>query len=141
MPPGSTNDPLVQFHNVTFSLPTAGNIISNLNLTVEKGETLVLLGESGCGKTTTLKLVNRLLTPSSGEVLVEGKPTTTWDPIALRRRIGYVIQEGGLFPHFTIARNVGLLPALLGWDQERANDRVRELLRLVGLAPERFAER
>jgi osmoprotectant transport system ATP-binding protein len=141
MPPESTNDPLVQFHNVTFSLPTAGNIISGLNLTVEKGETLVLLGESGCGKTTTLKLVNRLLTPSSGEVLVEGKPTTTWDPIALRRRIGYVIQEGGLFPHFTIARNVGLLPALLGWDQERANDRVRELLKLVGLAPERFAER
>ena len=141
MPQETTNDPLVQFHNVTFSLPTAGNIISDLNLTVEKGETLVLLGESGCGKTTTLKLVNRLLTPSSGEVLVEGKPTTTWDPIALRRRIGYVIQEGGLFPHFTIARNVGLLPALLNWDQERANDRVRELLKLVGLAPDRFAER
>ncbi|HET9711750.1 MAG TPA: ATP-binding cassette domain-containing protein [Pyrinomonadaceae bacterium] len=141
MPQESTNDPLVQFHNVTFSLPTTANIISDLNLTVEKGETLVLLGESGCGKTTTLKLVNRLLTPSSGEVLVEGKPTTTWDPIALRRRIGYVIQEGGLFPHFTIARNVGLLPALLGWDQERSNERVRELLNLVGLDPDRFAER
>jgi osmoprotectant transport system ATP-binding protein len=141
MPQESTNDPLVQFHNVTFSLPTAGNIISDLNLTVEKGETLVLLGESGCGKTTTLKLVNRLLTPSSGKVLVERKPTTTWDPIALRRRIGYVIQEGGLFPHFTIARNVGLLPALLGWDHERTNDRVRELLKLVGLDPDRFADR
>jgi osmoprotectant transport system ATP-binding protein len=100
-----------------------------------------LLGESGCGKTTTLKLVNRLLTPSSGEVLVEGKPTTTWDPIALRRRIGYVIQEGGLFPHFTIARNVGLLPALLNWDQTRTDERVRELLNLVGLTPDRFAER
>ena len=141
MPQESTNDPLVQFHNVTFSLPTAANIISDLNLTVEKGETLVLLGESGCGKTTTLKLVNRLLTPSSGGVLVEGKPTTTWDPIALRRRIGYVIQEGGLFPHYTIARNVGLLPALLGWDQERTNERVRELLKLVGLDPDSFAER
>jgi osmoprotectant transport system ATP-binding protein len=141
MPQETTNDPLVQFHNVTFSLPTAANIISDLNLTVEKGETLVLLGESGCGKTTTLKLVNRLLTPSSGEVRVENKATTVWDPIELRRRIGYVIQEGGLFPHFTIARNVGLLPALLSWDQERTNERVRDLLKLVGLDPDRFAER
>jgi len=141
MPQKSTNDPLVQFHNVTFSLPTAANIISDLNLTVEKGETLVLLGESGCGKTTTLKLVNRLLTPSSGEVRVEDKATTSWDPIALRRRIGYVIQEGGLFPHFTIARNVGLVPVLSGWEQARTSERVRELLSLVGLDPERFAER
>ena len=137
---------LVQFHNVSFSIQTPGKtdatvILSNLNLTVERGETLVLLGESGCGKTTTLKLVNRLLTPSSGEVLVEGKPTTAWDPIALRRRIGYVIQEGGLFPHFTIARNVGLLPALLSWDQERTDERVHKLLNLVGLDPESFAER
>src|ERR1051325_6453532 len=105
-------DALVQFHNVTYSLPNA-NIISDLNLTVERGETLVLLGESGCGKTTTLKLVNRLLTPTSGEVRVEGKSTTDCDPIALRRRVGYVIQEGGLFPHFTIARNVGLVPAMV----------------------------
>jgi osmoprotectant transport system ATP-binding protein len=141
MPQESTNDPLVQFHNVTFSLPTAANIISDLNLTVEKGETLVLLGESGCGKTTTLKLVNRLLTPSSGEVRVEDRATTAWDPIALRRRIGYVIQEGGLFPHFTIARNVGLVPVLSGWDAARTSERVRELLSLVGLDPERFAER
>jgi len=131
---------LVEFHNVSFSLPTA-TIISNLNLTVHSGETLVLLGESGCGKTTTLKLVNRLLTPSAGEVRVEGKATTSWDPIALRRRIGYVIQEGGLFPHFTIARNVGLVPALSGWDRERTSQRVRELLSLVGLDPEQFAER
>jgi osmoprotectant transport system ATP-binding protein len=125
---------LVRFHNVTFSLPSpsekAITIISDLNLTVERGEILVLLGESGCGKTTTLKLVNRLLTPSSGEVLVEDKPTTAWDPIALRRRIGYVIQEGGLFPHFTIARNVGLVPSLSGWDRERTSERVHELLLL-----------
>ena len=132
--------PLVQFHNVSFSLPNV-TILHDLDLTVEQGETLVLLGESGCGKTTTLKLVNRLLTPSTGEVQVEGKATTAWDPIELRRRIGYVIQEGGLFPHFTIARNVGLVPALSGWDRQRTSDRVRELLNLVGLDPDRFSER
>src|SRR5690349_5568559 len=116
---------LVQFNNVTYSLPTVPNpIISELNLAVERGETLVLLGESGCGKTTTLKLVNRLLTPTSGQVVVEGKATTAWDPIALRRRIGYVIQEGGLFPHFTIAENVGLVPSLSGWEQTRTQDRM-----------------
>jgi osmoprotectant transport system ATP-binding protein len=132
--------PLVQFHDVTYSLPNT-TIISNLNLTVERGETLVLLGESGCGKTTTLKLVNRLLTPTAGEVMVEGKSTTAWDPIELRRRTGYVIQEGGLFPHFTIARNVGLVPGLSGWDYKRTTERVREMLNLVGLDPNRFAER
>src|SRR4029079_15051675 len=109
----SSNHRLVEFRNVSYSIPTNPNrILSDLNLTVERGETLVLLGESGCGKTTTLKPVNRLYRPTSGEVLVEGKSTTAWDPIALRRRIGYVIQEGGLFPHFTIARNVGLVPGL-----------------------------
>ncbi len=131
---------LVEFHNVSYSIPS-GNILSDLNLTVERGEILVLLGESGCGKTTTLKLVNRLLIPSKGEVLVEGKATTAWDPIALRRRIGYVIQEGGLFPHFTIERNVGLVPSLSGWEPERTKTRVHELLNLVGLEPGRFAER
>lgn len=131
---------LVEFHNVSFSL-SGTNIITDLNLVVERGETLVLLGESGCGKTTTLKLVNRLFEPSAGDVKVEGKTTTSWDPIALRRRIGYVIQEGGLFPHFTIARNVGLVPSLAGWEQKRIDERVRELLSLVGLDPDRFASR
>jgi len=140
MPHEGTKDSLVQFHNVSFSIDSV-QIISDLNLTVERGETLVLLGESGCGKTTTLKLVNRLLTPSAGEVWVEGKATTEWDPIALRRRIGYVIQEGGLFPHFNITRNVGLVPALSGWAEARTTERVRELLSLVGLDPDRFAER
>ncbi len=136
----AADNALVHFNDVGFSIQNL-NILSDLNLTVERGETLVLLGESGCGKTTTLKLVNRLLTPSTGVVTVEGKATTDWDPIALRRRIGYVIQEGGLFPHFTIERNVGLVPALSGWDRERTSERVRELLKLVGLAPDRFAGR
>jgi osmoprotectant transport system ATP-binding protein len=138
----AANHQLVQFHNVNFTLPNAAApIISELNLSVGRGETLVLLGESGCGKTTTLKLVNRLFVPTSGEVVVEGKPTTEWDPIELRRRIGYVIQEGGLFPHFTIARNVGLVPRLLGWPEARTTERVRELLELVGLEARIFTDR
>jgi len=130
----------VEFRNVGYSVG-ATRILSDLNLTVNEGEILVLLGESGCGKTTTLKLVNRLLEPSNGQVLVEGKATTDWDPIALRRRIGYVIQEGGLFPHFTIGRNVGLVPRLSGWDESRTNERAHELLQLVGLNPDQFAQR
>ena len=138
----AANTRLVQFHNVNFTLPTAAApIISDLNLSVARGETLVLLGESGSGKTTTLKFVNRLLLPTSGEVFVEGKSTMAWDPIALRRRIGYVIQEGGLFPHFTIARNVGLVPSLLAWDQARIDARVEELLSLVGLEPRIYTNR
>jgi osmoprotectant transport system ATP-binding protein len=141
MTPGAATT-IVEFRNVSYSIPPNPNpIISNLSLTVERGETLVLLGESGCGKTTTLKLVNRLYTPTSGEVVVEGKSTTEWDAISLRRRIGYVIQEGGLFPHFSIARNVGLVPSLSGWAEQKTKSRVDELLKLVGLEPSRFAER
>jgi len=139
---GSPENTLVEFRDVSYSLPGAGSpILSKLNLSVKQGEVLVLLGESGCGKTTTLRLVNRLLLPTAGEVLVEGKPTTKWDPIALRRHIGYVIQEGGLFPHFTVARNVGLVPTLAGWDEARIEGRVRELLQLVGLDVDKFAAR
>jgi osmoprotectant transport system ATP-binding protein len=116
-------------------------LLTGLNLQVQRGETLVLLGRSGSGKTTTLKLINRLLLPTEGEVLVEGRATAEWDPIRLRRRIGYVIQEVGLFPHFTVERNVGLVPTLEGWEPERVRARVRELLRMVDLDPEQFAAR
>jgi osmoprotectant transport system ATP-binding protein len=140
--PESVNNPLVEFRDVTFSRASASSpVISHLSFTVRQGETLVLLGESGCGKTTTLKLINRLLLPSSGEVRVEGKTTTEWDAIRLRRRTGYVIQEGGLFPHFTVERNVGLVPALEGWDKTKIKQRVEELLSLVGLEPNDFARR
>ncbi len=139
---GVENNPLVEFRDVSFSVPAlASPIISDLDLIVGQGEILVLLGESGCGKTTTLKLVNRLLTPTSGQVLVEGKPTTEWDPIRLRRRTGYVIQDAGLFPHFTVERNVGLVPSLEGWESARVNERVVELLTLVGLDADKFAQR
>jgi osmoprotectant transport system ATP-binding protein len=116
-------------------------LVGGLNLQVQRGETLVLLGRSGSGKTTTLKLINRLLEPTEGEVLVEGRATTAWDPIRLRRRIGYVIQEVGLFPHFNVERNVGLVPSLEGWAPERIRARTDELLRLVDLDPGQFASR
>ncbi|MEO6393582.1 MAG: ATP-binding cassette domain-containing protein, partial [Pyrinomonadaceae bacterium] len=132
----------VEFSRVTYRVAgLAAPIIAELDLQVNRGETLVLLGESGCGKTTTLRLVNRLLKPTSGQVLVEGRATTTWDPIKLRRRIGYVIQDGGLFPHFTIEENIALVPQLEGWDQTRIDARVKELLDLVGLKAGQFATR
>jgi osmoprotectant transport system ATP-binding protein len=133
---------LVKFCDVSYSVPTLSKpIIDGLNLSVERGEILVLLGESGCGKTTTLRLVNRLLLPSSGTVEVDGKATTEWDPIRLRRQTGYVIQEGGLFPHFTIAENISLVPRLEGWEESRIRSRVLELLTLVGLDAESFSAR
>src|SRR6266478_1207137 len=118
------NTALVDFRDLSYSVPSiAAPIIDGLTLTIERGETLVLLGESGCGKTTTLKLVNRLLLPTKGQVLVEGKSTTEWDAIRLRRRTGYVIQEAGLFPHFTVAQNVALVPKLEDWDESRVGRR------------------
>ena len=131
---------VVDFRNVGFEIAGA-KILDGINLQVFKGETLILLGESGCGKTTTLKLINRLIEPTSGEIAVEGKPTTAWDAIRLRRRIGYVLQEAGLFPHFTIARNIGLVPELEKQEKEKIRRRVSELLELVGLDPEKFANR
>lgn len=131
----------IECRGVSYHLAGGRPLLSGLNLQIRRGETLVLLGRSGSGKTTTLKLINRLLEPTVGEVLVEGRSTTDWDPIRLRRRIGYVIQEVGLFPHLTVEKNVGLVPALEGWEPERIRARAHELLRLVGLDPEKFVSR
>jgi osmoprotectant transport system ATP-binding protein len=134
-------DTAIEFHAVSFTLPDGKTLLSNLNLQVHEGETLVLLGRSGSGKTTTMKLINRLIDPTAGEVRVEQKATTDWDPIRLRRRIGYVIQEIGLFPHLTVEENIGVVPRLEGWAPERVRERARALLSLVGLDADRFAER
>src|SRR5579863_6938826 len=136
MPPTADESPAIEFRDVCYVAPGGQKVLSGLNLSARRGETLVLLGRSGSGKTTTLKLVNRLLSPSAGEVRVHGVPTRDSDVIRLRRSIGYVIQDVGLFPHFTVERNIGLVPTIEGWPHERIQARVRELLQLVGLSPE-----
>jgi osmoprotectant transport system ATP-binding protein len=134
------NNPIIEFRSVVYD---AGGfrILDGIELSVEKGEVLILLGESGCGKTTTLKLINRLIDPTSGDVLVEGKATRNWNAIALRRRIGYVLQEAGLFPHYSVEQNVGLVLDLLDRDPNQTRHRVEEMLALVGLDPVKFASR
>src|SRR5579885_2694836 len=133
-------NPSIEFHQVQYEL-AGRTIIDDLNLQVRRGETLVLLGRSGCGKTTTLKLINSLSSPTDGEIFVDGKSTSDWEPIQLRRHIGYVIQDVGLFPHFTVERNVALVPRLQNWPEDRIEERVRELLQLVGLDPQKYAKR
>lgn len=136
MPSAPANGAAIDFRQVSFRIHGTRELLRELNLQVERGETLVLLGRSGSGKTTTLKLINRLLQPSDGEVWVDGRPTTTWDVIRLRRMIGYVIQDVGLFPHFTVERNIALVPRIENWPAERTKKRVDELLQLVGLDSE-----
>ncbi len=133
MTPPASVGPAINFDHATFRL-NGRALVHDLVLSVNQGETLVLLGRSGSGKTTSLKLINRLLVPSAGEVRVNGRPTTDWNPIRLRRSIGYVIQDGGLFPHFTVERNIGLVPQIENWPQERVKARVQELLALAGLS-------
>ena len=132
--------PAIEFRNVSYRLNGEGKegreLLHDLNLEVQRGETLILLGRSGSGKTTTLKLINHLLTPSEGELRVDSRPIREWDVIRLRRMIGYVIQEVGLFPHFTVARNIGLVPRIENWHADRIAARMHELLQLVGLDPE-----
>lgn len=130
----------MEFRQATFRFGER-TILSGLDLAVRHGETLVLLGRSGSGKTTALRLINGMLLPSGGSVLVQGRATTAWDVVQLRRSIGYVIQEGGLFPHWTVARNVGLVPELENWPTERRNVRTAELLNLVGLPAGEYGAR
>ena len=131
---------LVEFARASYSV-AGKTVLQDLDLAIEAGETVALLGRSGSGKTTALKLVNGLLFPTAGEVRVEGRATTAWDPVALKRRIGYVIQEAGLFPHFTVAANVALVPRLEGWPAEKIEARVNDMLARVDLDPREFAHR
>jgi osmoprotectant transport system ATP-binding protein len=133
--------PAIEFSDVSFSRPGAAPVLVRLTLGIDAGEVLTLVGRSGAGKTTLLKLVNRLLLPDSGHVIVEGKDTRNADPIQLRRSIGYVIQDAGLFPHLSVADNVAIVPRLERWDAGRTTARVNELLDLVGLAPATYAHR
>jgi len=133
--------PFVEFAAAGFRLPDGRVLLDALSHAVEEGETLAVIGRSGSGKTTALKLVNALLMPTAGEVRVDGRATTAWDAIRLRRQTGYVIQEVGLFPHLTVGRNVGLVPELERWPAERIGPRVEELLALVGLPAAEFAGR
>jgi len=115
--------------------------VSELTLEIPKGEIVILVGPSGCGKTTTLKMINRVIEPTGGRILLEGDDVTDADPDKLRRRIGYVIQQIGLFPHMTIGQNIALVPGLLKWDKSRVNRRVDELLDLVGMDPAKYRQR
>jgi len=131
--------PALELVDVRKRYPSGATALDGVSLSVEKGRTLVLLGTSGCGKTTALKTINRLVATDEGRVEVLGKDVAEWDPIALRRSIGYVIQEAGLLPHLSVGENVGIVPRLLGWPETERRERTRELLALVGLAPERYA--
>jgi osmoprotectant transport system ATP-binding protein len=133
--------PAIEFRDVSFTRPGGAVILDRFSLTVETGDVLALVGRSGAGKTTLLKLVNRLLLPDAGVVLVDARDTREWEPIRLRRRVGYVLQDVGLFPHMTVGDNVTVVPRLEAWSRDRMAARVTELLELVGLPPQLFAAR
>lgn len=137
-----TNDVLIRLENVTKKYAgTEQAAVNTLSMDVYRGEVLVLVGPSGCGKSTTLRLINRLIEPSSGRIFLDGEDVTDMNPSLLRRKIGYVIQQVGLFPHRTIAENIATVPKLLGWDKKRISERVDELLELVGMDPSVYRER
>jgi osmoprotectant transport system ATP-binding protein len=136
-----SDGPAIELRNVAYRIENGRALVTDLSLSIARGETLVLLGRSGSGKTTSLKLINRLLVLSDGEILIEGRPQSEWDAIRLRRSIGYVIQDVGLFPHWNVERNVALVPRLENWPQARVQERVREMLALVGLDANEFAQR
>ncbi|MFZ0912169.1 MAG: ATP-binding cassette domain-containing protein [Candidatus Korobacteraceae bacterium] len=131
----------IEFKNVEFSVAGGKVLLSGVSFSVRRGETLALLGRSGSGKTTCLKMINRLLAPTRGEIRVNGIPVEQWDAIRLRRSIGYAIQEVGLFPHYTVRQNVALVPKLEQWDGQKIEARVTEVLDLVGLPTREFADR
>ncbi len=131
----------IEFVHVHYRINGSQSLVSDLNLAIQRGETLMLLGRSGSGKTTTLKLINRLLSASQGEVRVDGRSTNTWDVIQLRRNIGYAIQEAGLFPHYTVQENIALIPRLERWQPEKIRARVEEVLHMVGLHRDQYADR
>ncbi|MGH7003669.1 MAG: ATP-binding cassette domain-containing protein, partial [Alphaproteobacteria bacterium] len=135
---------MIRLENLTKIFPTReGSIkaVDNVSLELPAGETCVLLGPSGCGKTTTMKMINRLVQPTSGKVFIDGRDTDATDPIELRRSIGYVIQQIGLFPNKTVADNICVVPDLLGWDRKKARTRAAELLEMVGMDPATFMTR
>jgi osmoprotectant transport system ATP-binding protein len=131
----------VEFREVSFGHSRGTPILHRFTLDIEAGEVVALVGTSGAGKTTVLKLVNRLLLPDAGDVRVQARDTREWDPIRLRRSVGYVIQEVGLFPHLNVADNIAVVPRLERWDEPRVTARVRELLELIGLASDTYARR
>ncbi len=139
--PAMSDSPAIEFVRVQYRTSENRLLLSDLSLSVRRGEILMLLGPSGSGKTTSLKLINRLLTPSDGQVFVDGRSLAEWDVIQLRRHIGYAIQEGGLFPHYTVQDNVALVPRLQKWEPQRIRSRVHEVLTMVGLAPDEFSAR
>ncbi len=131
----------IEFDHVSYRLEGSRELLADINLAITPGEVFMLLGRSGSGKTTSLKMINRLLVPTAGKLRVEGLSTIQWDPIKLRRRIGYAIQEVGLFPHYTVTQNIALVPRLEGWPKPRIADRVRKVMDLVDLAPDDFLDR
>jgi osmoprotectant transport system ATP-binding protein len=140
-PTAAGPEAIIEFCSAGYRLPGGQVLLHDASFTVRRGETLILLGRSGAGKTTSLKLINRLLEPTDGRVLIEGRSTLDWDPISLRRHIGYVIQDTGLFPHYTVEQNISLVPRLEGWTAERIRLRSQELLSLVGLDSGQFLRR
>jgi osmoprotectant transport system ATP-binding protein len=136
-----TAEPMIRLDAVTKRYPDGTVAVDELSLDVAAGEVLALVGPSGCGKTTTMRMINRLIEPTSGRIVLDGEDVTAVDPVQLRRRIGYVIQQVGLFPHLTVEANVATVPSILGWSRSRRRDRAHELLDLVGLDPEQYAKR